>query len=217
MVCDMHQSGDTAAKWLFAVNNRYYDSYEDFIGTTQQKQRQAQGTEVINHGYTMDLSLTRNLNERWSVFMDVPIISNSRSSLYERHNVGRFITHSFGIGDIRFAVYSWLWNPANPHKGNVQVGLGLKFPTGDYKFQDYFHTSDSTKALGPVDQSIQLGDGGTGITTQLNTFYFFNKNISVYGNFFYLISPKDQNGVPAWPPGHEDCVGVLPRVGSSKP
>ena len=83
MVCDMHQSGDTAAKWLFAVNNRYYNSYEDFIGTTQQKQRQAQGTEVINHGYTMDLSLTRNLNERWSVFMDVPIISNSRSSLYE--------------------------------------------------------------------------------------------------------------------------------------
>lgn len=195
MACDMHHSGDTATKWLFAVNNRYYDSYKHFIGTTEQKQRQTQGTKVINHGYTMDLSLTRNLNERWSIFLDVPIIANSRSSLYEHHNVGRFLTHSFGIGDTRFAVYSWLWNPASPHKGNVQMGLGLKLPTGDYKFQDYFHTSDSTKALGPVDQSIQLGDGGTGFTTEINGFYNVSHVVNLYGNFYYLLSPRNQNGV----------------------
>lgn len=195
MTCDMHQPADTATKWLFAVNNRYYDSYKHFIGTTEQKQRQIKGTEVINHGYTMDLSLTRNLNERWSIFLDVPIIANSRSSLYEHHTVGRFVTHSFGMGDIRFSVYSWLWNPASLHKGNVQIGLGLKLPTGDYKFQDYFHTSDSTKALGPVDQSIQLGDGGTGITTEINGFYNVSHAVNLYGNFYYLLSPRDQNGV----------------------
>ena len=195
MSCDMHHPGDTASKWLFAVNNRYFKSYKHFIGTTEQKQRQTLGNEVINHSYTMDLSLTRNLNERWSLFLDVPIISNSRSSLYEHHNVGRYITHSFGVGDIRFAVYSWLWNPAQSHKGNVQVGLGLKLPTGDYKFQDYFHTSDSTKALGPVDQSIQLGDGGTGFTTEINAFYNLSRVVNFYGNFYYLFSPRDQNGV----------------------
>jgi hypothetical protein len=42
---------------------------------------------------------------------------------------------------------------------------------------------------------LLLGDGGTGIITVANAFYFFNKSISLYGNFYYLINPRDQNGV----------------------
>ena len=51
--------------------------------------------------------------------------------------------------------------------------------------------------LGPVDQSIQLGDGGTGITLELNTFYHFSRSFSLYGNAYYLINPREQNGVSA--------------------
>jgi hypothetical protein len=29
----------------------------------------------------------------------------------------------------------------------------------------------------------------------LNTYYIFNKYLSLYGNIFYLINPRDQNGV----------------------
>ena len=75
------------------------------------------------------------------------------------------------------------------------MGLGIKLPTGDYKVQDYFYKNDSTKVLAPVNGSIQLGDGGTGIITQLNTFYFLSKNISLYANLYYLINPRDHNGV----------------------
>lgn len=46
-----------------------------------------------------------------------------------------------------------------------------------------------------VDQSIQLGDGGTGFTVEANTFYDLKKNFGVYGNFYYLINPREQNGV----------------------
>ncbi|MGI8952760.1 MAG: hypothetical protein ACR2FN_14385 [Chitinophagaceae bacterium] len=194
-LCTMQHPNETSDKWLFGVNNRYYKSYKHFIGTDEQKQRQQLGTEVINHAYTMDLSLTRILNKRWSVAIDVPVEANSRSSLYEHNNVGRFSTHSFGVGDMRFAVYSWFCDPAKFHRGNVQVGLGIKFATGDYKYQDYFHTSDTSKILGPVDQSIQLGDGGTGFTTEINAYYNFSRVISVYGNFYYLINPREQNGV----------------------
>src|SRR5205085_2475543 len=74
-------------------------------------------------------------------------------------------TRSFGIGDVRLAAYYWLAQPSKAAKGNVQLGLGVKLPTGDYRYQDYFYKNDSVKVLGPVDQSIQLGDGGTGITT----------------------------------------------------
>lgn len=68
-------------------------------------------------------------------------------------------------------------------------------PTGDYRYQDYFYRNDSVKILGPVDQSIQLGDGGTGITLEANTFYVFSKKASVYLNAFYLSNPREHNGV----------------------
>jgi hypothetical protein len=125
------------------------------------------------------------------------VISNTRSSLYEHDGKTRHSTESFGIGDIRFAAYKWILNPTKMPKGNVQVGLGIKLPTGDYKYQDYFYKNDSTQVLGPVDQSIQLGDGGTGISTEVNSFYNFNKKLGAYGNFYYLSNPREQNGTSA--------------------
>jgi len=79
-------------------------------------------------------------------------------------------------------------------KGNIQVGLGLKLPTGDYRYQDFFIKNDSTKVLGPVDQSIQLGDGGTGFTGEMNAYYNFSKHLGAYSNLYYLVSPREQNG-----------------------
>jgi hypothetical protein len=86
-------------------------------------------------------------------------------------------------------------NPAKHSRGNVQVGLGLKLATGDYKYTGRFYTATpGTTLTGPVDQSIQLGDGGTGITTELNAYYNLTHNVSLYTNFYYLINPREQNG-----------------------
>ena len=197
-VCSMDDHSGEPAKpggsWMFNANNRYFKSFRHFVGTEEQKQRIEQGSEVINHAYTLDLSLTRIINPRWSVAFDLPIVSNSRSSLYEHGGKVRHSTHSFGVGDARITAYAWLFDPAKQRKGNIQVGLGIKLPTGDYKYQDYFY-ADSSKALGPVDQSIQLGDGGTGFTTEVNAYHRFSHAISVYGNFYYLFNPREQNGV----------------------
>lgn len=195
--CTASQSGhtDTASKWTLNVNNRYFKSFRHFIGTAEQKQRQVLGTEVINYIYNADFALTNNINKWWSVTLDLPYSSNTRSSLYEHGGTSRHSTRAVGLGDIRAAVYRWLIDPAKMPRGNIQAGLGIKFATGNYKSQDFFYTSDSTKALGPVDQSIQLGDGGTGFTAEINAFYYFSQKISVYGNFYYLLNPEEQNGV----------------------
>ncbi|MEP6749889.1 MAG: hypothetical protein ABJB86_19280 [Bacteroidota bacterium] len=186
---------DTAAKWSLNINNRYFKSYKHFVGTAEQKQRQTLGTEVINYVYNADFALTRVINKWWSVTLDLPYSSNTRSSLYEHGGKTRHSTHAVGLGDIRVAAYRWLVDPTKMSKGNIQVGLGIKFATGDYRVQDFFYTSDSTKALGPVDQSIQLGDGGTGFTAEVNAYYNFSKNLSTYGNFYYLVNPEEQNSV----------------------
>jgi len=148
--------------------------------------------------------LSHVLKDGWSFSLDVPIASNTASSRAEHASGYRHSTHAYGVGDIRFTVYKWLFDPKNiASKGNIQLGLGIKFPTGNYHTEDYFYddpTNPSAKVLAPVNVAIQLGDGGTGIITQLNAFYIFNPSFSMYGNFFYLISPKDENGVSSWPP-----------------
>ena len=190
---DMAESA-SASKWIFNANNRYFHSYKHFVGEEEQKQRTAAGTEVINHAYTLDLAVTRLLSSRWSVSFDAPIISNTRSSLYEHGGKERHTTSSFGLGDVRLAAYYWVLNPAKSRRVNVQVGLGLKLATGDYRYTDRFYTATGSTVVGPVDQSIQLGDGGTGITTEVNAFYNITRGLGMYMNFYYLINPKEVNG-----------------------
>ena len=214
-MCMANHSGDMQdnSKWTLNVNNRYFQSYKHFRGAHEEKERVERNTEVINHSLATDLTLNRTLNSRWSLFLDLPIISNTRSSLYEHDGKTRHMTRSFGIGDVRFGAYAWLMNPEKMSKGNIQLGLGIKLPTGDYKYQDFFYKNDSTQVLGPVDQSIQLGDGGTGFSIEINSYYNFNKTIGGYANFYYLANPREHNGTSTARGGTSSATAV--RNGSS--
>lgn len=187
----------STSDWQLNIANRYFKSFRDYKETVDQK-TPAQNESVVK-SYSMDISISRLMRNGWSLNFSLPISSNSREASLEHGgpNTTRHTTHSFGIGDIRFTAYKWLLKPTVKQKGNIQLGLGLKLPTGDYKYQDYFYRNDSTKILSAVNPSIQLGDGGTGIITELNLFYFLNAtgSISLYGNFYYLINPREQNGV----------------------
>lgn len=183
-----------AKGWELNLNNRYFKSYKHFVGTVEQKHRIEEGSNVINHSYELDITATRTINSRWSLAFTLPIMAFGRSSLYEHDRVSRHSTHSYGIGDARFSAYRWMFDPVTSHKGNLQIGLGIKLPTGVYDYQDYFYKKADSSVLGPVDQSIQPGDGGTGLTFELNSFYNFNHKLGVYGSFFYLVNPREVNG-----------------------
>ena len=197
-------NGDENGTWQLSAASRYFRSFRHFSGAVENKQRLVDGSNVINHQASLDIALTRIINDRWSYMVDMPILSNARSSLYEHGLVNgvyvkkeRHTTNSFGLGDMRFAVYRWLLDPKKSTKGNIQAGLGIKLPTGDDNFKDYWYNvgPGGTKELRTVDQSIQLGDGGTGFTTEVNAYYNFKRNFGVYGNFYYLSNPREQNGV----------------------
>jgi len=189
----------TQNTWSLDVNNRYFQAYDVFEGKTNKG-----GDDSINlYEYMINFELSHVLKNGWSISLDVPIASNTVVSRAEHASGERHSTHAFGIGDVRFTVYKWLLNTNVPRRGNIQVGLGIKLPTGNYKTEDYFYDNPNdknAKDLAPVNVAIQLGDGGTGITTELNSFYIFNKMVSIYGNFFYLINPKNTSGVAAFPP-----------------
>ena len=186
----------STSPWQMNINGRYFKAFRDFKGA--QNQNTPKQNESIIRSYLMDISLSKFLNNGWSLNLSLPVSSNSREASLEHGgpNTTRHTTRSFGIGDIRFTAYKWLLKPTVKQRGNIQLGLGLKLPTGDYKYQDYFYRNDSTKVLSAVNPSIQLGDGGTGIIAELNFFYILNatRTINLYGNFYYLVNPREQNG-----------------------
>lgn len=199
--CSMYLgSGGTPTNgWQFGANYRYFKSFRHFRGDEEQTERLEEHTEVINWANSVDLSLSKALTERWSVAVTLPILSYVRSSLYEHGGnalgeAGRHETSSFGLGDVRLTAYYHFIQPGTS-RWNLQGGVGLKLPTGDYQVEDFFYKSDGTIIQGPVDQSIQLGDGGTGFSAELNVAFQATAKLGLYANGFYLFNPREQNGV----------------------
>lgn len=184
----------SSSEWQLNFTNRYFKSFRDF--REKEDLHTPPANQSINRVYTMDISLNKLFKKGWSASLEFPITVAGRESSFEHGgpNTTRRTTHAFGMGDLRVTAYKWLLLPSPNQKFNIQLGLGLKLPTGDYKVQDYFYRNDTTKVLSAVNPSIQLGDGGTGIITELNTFYVINKTIGIYGDFYYLANPRNQNG-----------------------
>jgi hypothetical protein len=199
--------GQSSDKWLLDVNNRYFQASQVYSLKNPQPWDGLTIYEV-----TTNFGISRILENGWSISLDVPISTNSISSIIEHRSGFRHTTSAYGLGDVRFTVYKWLFRGDNSQRGNIQVGAGIKFPTGSYRDEDYFYSdpnNPSARVLSPVNVAIQLGDGGTGFTTEVNGFYIFNKTVSLYGDFFYLINPRDQNNVQSLPPGFPASVVKL--------
>ena len=193
--------------WQINAGYRYFRSFRHYKGDAEQHERLEQNTEVINVSHALDLGITYMPSLRWSVSVNLPIQYNDRSSLYEHYGNAiaanpehkRFNTGSQGIGDLRISGSYWLVNPAKLPKANLAVGLGVKLPTGNYRVTDDFHKLTKEKSdyviNKPVDQSIQLGDGGVGASVELQGYAQLTKGLTAYANGFYLFNPRETNGV----------------------
>ncbi len=87
-------------------------------------------------------------------------------------------------------------------RGNIRVSIGVDAPTGEDDAKDYRSIYDPVTGgikKSPseviVDQSIQPGDGGWGITTDLYAYYQCTNRLTAYFQGSYLITPEEDNGV----------------------
>jgi len=87
-----------------------------------------------------------------------------------------------------------LLDPARHPKGNINIGVGVKAPTGDERAVDNFHQFDGTVILRPVDIAAQPGDGGWGFLLQMQGYQEIIENLYGYISGFYLFNPRDVNG-----------------------
>jgi hypothetical protein len=184
--------------WQLNLNLRHFKSHRHFAGDDEQTQRSDQGTEVYNNSWFYDVNLTYAWSKRINLFVTLPFVNHDRSSMYEHlgNNSGqRFSTQASGLADVQAGASFWVIDPDKAKTWNLQVGASIKFPTGDAEARDIF-----VRSSGPqeryVDSSIQPGDGGTGFSISLSGFYSLErwaKNLSVYGNGFYLFNPEERN------------------------
>lgn len=202
--CSMNWGTHDPKGLQLSLNYRYFRSYKHFRGSHEETNRVAEGTEVINNDNSINLGAIYTFNNRFSAALFVPLIYIDRSSLYEHLGNSvqqnpdrlRFHTQSQGVGDIR-AIGYYNSMPSN-EKAMLVFGYGVKLPTGNFHVKDDFHIKQGDDIVIEkryVDQSIQLGDGGVGIITEIDFSHKIAGKFSGYVNGMYMFNPRNTNGV----------------------
>lgn len=193
------------------ANTRYFHSYKHFRGKHEETYRVEEGSEVINDSYFADLLLSYGITNRLSFNTTLPYANHLRSSMYEHGGNpkvddpttpkdetwagDRHTTHTSGLGDIRFSLNYAIFTPARNSGTALSVGLGVKLASGNFRATDKFYNAGTNKdqtITSGVDQSIQLGDGGFGISLDIQGSKMITEKISINTSLFYLSNPREQ-------------------------
>lgn len=202
------QAGETQIN----ISTRNLSSSDHYNGTVEQVARQTADTYVVNLQHMVDVGVSHNFSERFSMNVGVPFINSSwgipmplaggRASRVDQ--VGR------GLGDISVSGRLWVLPTDRFTSGNFAFGLGLKMPTGNSNAKATFpNIAGTNPQLKPVDQSVQPGDGGWGLTMDLSGFKRI-RYATLFGSASYLANPRDRNGTTAI--GYNISAAAVPPI-----
>jgi hypothetical protein len=182
-------------KWTVSFGYRWQDSFRHFVGDVEQPQRVLQNTQQENKINLFDVSLSYRLSRRWTVALSAPVMSADRIN----HRTSG-VTESRGVGDMSFGAKFWVWRPPTESNQNIQIGISLKVPTGKPNVTSLI-TGTATPSTNPttVDQSIQLGDAGTGIALDYLAYKALPRRFTLFSTGVYLLNPR--NSYTATTPG----------------
>ena len=183
-------SATRAAKWSLSVGYRQQKSFRHFVGTVEQPQRVEENSQIENYTKLFDVSVAYRLNPRWTLSFAAPFqyTTRKRASAPEDQR-----THGAGLGDVSIGAKAWLFRPPSESGQNIQVGMALKLPTGKKDVTDTIGTGAAQRTV-VVDQSIQNGDGGTGVSVDLLAFKQIQR-FTLFANGLYLFNPQNTSGV----------------------
>jgi hypothetical protein len=214
-------------RWQVSVSWRNQRSHRHFVGSEEQTNRAADGSEVINRINQEEIGIRYNASDVWSFSAGIPYLIADRSSPIRNSSrtvVARSVVQSNGIGDIVLTGRRLLWHPRDHPDGNISLGLGVKLPTGKDDVSDartQLVNGQFVQTTQTVDQSVQPGDGGLGFVLDFQGFQRVrHSGFGLYGSATYLINPRNKNGVQTFRGAlGEEVMSVadqyLARVGGS--
>ncbi|MBI3868553.1 MAG: hypothetical protein HY299_08480 [Verrucomicrobia bacterium] len=206
------------------MSHRWQYSDKHFIGDVEQVYREKEGSQVINDIHVVDLSLAYNVTKRVGLTLGVPFQTATRSQAVRDTRrvagvlvnpspfpapdgtvsgavIARYRTAAQGLGDIKLLATTWLLDPETHPKGNISLGLGVLFPTGEKDSKDVpktFNAGANTVVNGPlqnVDNSIQPGAGAWGLILDLYAFRQIVTNLTAFASGTYIATPQQNAGV----------------------
>lgn len=189
--------------WRLNQGVRYFSSHRHFKGAVEQTAREAEHSEVINTVGFYDAGLTYGLTDRFSLYVGGPLQLATRSSPVRDQNrqvIDRDVVSANGLGDFILGARGWVLDPAAHQPYNLELGLGVKLPTGAFGLTGVRRSLDSatgqlTSETQTIDQSIQPGDGSVGVMLQASGFWQLAPSTAAYLDGSYLLNPMDTNGV----------------------
>jgi hypothetical protein len=181
-----------AREWQFGLAYRRLTADEWFVGHTVTPSRAPFAKPISLNINSIDVALRYGLTSRANLALTLPFSYGIQSRFYADGQNHRVSAH--GLGDVSLIANGWLKNPDRDPARNIALGVGVKAPTGNNNvYADFFTTSGATRA--PVDQSIQLGDGGWGVILQTQGFSHLSGNLFGYASGSYLVSPRAKTRV----------------------
>lgn len=187
------QSFLSSGEWQVGAAYRHLGASQWFVGTQVNESAAPKGRPLYLDINSLDFSLAYGLSDRVGLTLTVPFSHGTHSRYYD--DLQRHKVRGVGLGDISLVGSAWLLDPGNHERGNISLGLGLKAPTGNNKVTDHSWNKDGSVTERPVDQSIQLGDGGWGILLQLQAFHQMAERAQAYLLGSYLLSPRETTNV----------------------
>lgn len=190
--------------WQFNFGYRYQYSDRHFTGTHEDKERDADNSQVKNTIHQLNLGMTYGWDEQTQVSFNLPYYMNERSQGNSQFPGERRYTAARGIGDFSVVARRWLFDTKTHVDSNLGIGLGLKLPTGEDNVQDSRKQKEDIDGDGAVDdtvlraqtvdQSIQPGDGGFGLILDIEWFKTIG-DFTPYAYGGWTFTPQGESGV----------------------
>lgn len=198
--------------WELDLAYRHLGADRWYVGTDVRESASPFGQPLFLNIQSVDGSVTYGLTDRVSLTLTLPFSHGTQSRFYADGK--RHVVQAAGLGDVSLTGNIWLRNPACHPDSNFSVGFGLKAPSGNNSVLDDFFLANGSVTQSPVDQSIQLGDGGLGIILQAQGFQRLFHRTSGYFYGWYLVTPREKTSVLSPLPG---AVLSVPDVYSVRP
>jgi hypothetical protein len=180
--------------WTLTFTGRSSTADIHYNGTVRQRHRETEQTYVVNRQNSFTATLTYQLSPRISLNAGVPYIEASWGIPSPRSGgpAARANENAHGLGDITTLARVALFNPMTTLRTwNLQLGGGVKFPTGNNRATDVFPDGNGDNNLERyVDISVHPGDGGWGFIIDL-TGYKSMGRVTAFGSGTWLANPRD--------------------------
>ena len=190
------QAYQQARKWRITMAVRSLHANQFIVGTTDTPTAGPNGEPSVIDIQTAIVDVAYSINSRYRLRVSVPFSSGRLTRKWP--DTQHHAQTTLGLGDVSVSGEAWLWKPERHENGNIALGFGVKTPTGSHTLASKFYTATGAVDF-PADQTIQPGDGGWAVTTEVQGFRRLTERLFGYASGFYMLSPRAKTEVKPSP------------------